>query len=135
MQAGAGMALVTGPVLGLCAWLIWYVTRAAADERLHANPAIGIRFPSTLRSDAAWRAAHRAALGPTRWIARSGLVCAVLLTASAALAQGEQPHPVTLGLFGIGYGAIVLGGSVWASVVATRAANDADPTGPHARDR
>ncbi|MDR2896143.1 MAG: SdpI family protein [Propionibacteriaceae bacterium] len=41
---------------------LWLTCALAAKQRLGANPWAGIRLPSTMRSDAAWMAGHRAAL-------------------------------------------------------------------------
>jgi uncharacterized membrane protein len=46
---------------GLSGIIAVAVGRAAAAGRLPRNPFVGIRIPSTLRSDEAWRSGHRAA--------------------------------------------------------------------------
>jgi uncharacterized membrane protein len=56
------------PALGVAALqcaggaLVALVTRRAADGRLRRNQVAGIRTAATLRSDAAWRAGHAAAV-------------------------------------------------------------------------
>lgn len=127
---GAIMAVTGGPLLALTAWIVWLVTRMGARGRLGMNAAAGIRLPSTMRSEEAWVAGHRAALRPARWIGALGLVTAVLLTASAGLPQGDDPHPVTIALFTVGYFVIVMGGVVWASLAASRAAREANSQPP-----
>lgn len=46
-----------------CGALVAVVTRRAADGRLGRNHVAGIRTAATLRSDAAWREGHAAAVG------------------------------------------------------------------------
>jgi uncharacterized membrane protein len=41
--------------------IVLVIGRLAATGRLPRNPLAGIRIPSTMRSDAAWRAGHSAA--------------------------------------------------------------------------
>lgn len=120
------MALLSGFMLGFLSWLVPFVTRLAAQDGLGPNAAVGIRLPSTTRSERAWVTGHRAALGPSRWVGWLGAACAVLLAASALLPQGEAPHPVTIALFAIGYLVIMLGGAIWCGVVAGRAAREAE---------
>lgn len=128
------MALLTGPMLALVSWIIYFVTRSAVEGGLGPNAVMGIRLPATMRSERAWEAGHRAALGPSRLVCWLGVACAVPLTASAFLASGEAPHWVSLVLFAVGYGVIVLGGTIWCSVVAVRAARAADPGEPDPRE-
>lgn len=47
--------------LGLSGVIVMVVGRMAARGRLPRNPFAGIRLPSTMRSDEAWRAGHEAA--------------------------------------------------------------------------
>jgi hypothetical protein len=77
-------------------------TRRAADGRLARNPLVGIRTASTMRSDAAWRAGHAAAvpladLGGTAF-ALGGLLALVLRTTAfpAALLGGVLVGTVLL---------------------------------------
>lgn len=121
MSEGLWGALLTGPLLVLTSWIIHAVTRAGARGGLGPNSAIGIRLPSTMRSEAAWVAGHRAALEISRLVGWFGAACGILLTATALLPQDEGLHQVSLTLFGIGYG-FVLGGAIWCGVVASRAA-------------
>lgn len=124
------MALLSGPLLAFCSFIVYFVTRSAVEGGLGPNAVMGIRMPSTMTSQRAWVAGHKAALGPSRLICWLGVACAVPLTASALLAQGEAPHWVSLVLFALGYGVIVLGGAIWCSVVAARAARAAELSAP-----
>jgi len=129
MSEGAVMGLVGGPLLALASFLIPFLTRAAVEGGLGPNAVAGIRLPSTMASERAWVAGHRAALGPSRVTGWIGLFCAVLLTASAFLPQGDEPHWASIVLFALGYG-VVLGGAVWCAVVASRAARAAEVSAP-----
>lgn len=86
MSEGAWGAVISGPLLALTAWIVWVVTRMGAEGGLGLNATVGIRLPSTMRSERAWVAGHRAALRPARLVGVLGVATAVLLTASAALA-------------------------------------------------
>jgi hypothetical protein len=77
-------------------------TRRAADGRLGRNPLVGIRTASTMRSDAAWRVGHGAAvpladLGGLAF-ALSGLLALVLRRTAfpAALLGGTLVGTVLL---------------------------------------
>lgn len=120
------LGLLTGPLLALCALIVYFVTRSAAQGGTGPNALMGIRLPATMASERAWVAGHRAALGPSRLIFWLGVPCAGLLTASAFLPQGEDPHWISVVLFVLGYVVIVLGGALWCSVVASRAARAAE---------
>lgn len=125
MSEGAVMGLLGGPMLAMASFIIPFLTRSAVDGGLGRNAVAGIRTPSTMASERAWVAGHRAVLGTSRMVGWVGLACAVLLTASAFLSQGEQPHWTSIVLFAIGYG-VVVGGALWCAVVASRAARAAE---------
>lgn len=70
-------------------WLLIWMARAAADGRLKRNHIAGIRIPSTMKSDAAWLAGHRAAENPTRlagWISVAAGVPALLPVTETTMA-------------------------------------------------
>ena len=80
-------------------WLLIWMARAAADGRLKRNQFAGIRIPSTMRSDAAWLAGHRAAENPTRlagWLAIASGLPALL------------PVPVETMALSVGAGCLIL---------------------------
>lgn len=76
---------LAGALLLATAWL-------GARGRLRRNKVLGIRVPSTLRSDAAWAAAHRAAAAP---FAAAGVV-ALLGAVAAAGASDETTPPIAI---------------------------------------
>ena len=59
------VALLLGRLMVGAGAVVSGVNRRAADGRLGRNAVAGIRIASTMRSDAAWRAGHAAAQGPT----------------------------------------------------------------------
>jgi hypothetical protein len=58
MLAAVGLALLVGS----SGVLVAVLSRRAADGRLGRNAYAGVRTASTMRSDAAWRAGHAAAV-------------------------------------------------------------------------
>ena len=114
------LALVGAWGLVTVAAAMWFVARAGERGDLPRNGLVGIRTSATRASDRAWAAGHRAAAGPARTMAQVVVGLAVALAASALLPQGEQPHPVTIGLFALGYTAVLLG-----ALLVTRTANRA----------
>lgn len=130
------MALITGPLLAFTSWILPFLTRSAGEGGLGPNALMGIRLPSTMTSKRAWEAGHRAAHGPARLVGWLGVACAVPLTASAfLLPHREDPHWVSVVLFVLGYVVILLGGTVWCGVVASRAAREAELSGPDQQGR
>ncbi len=89
--------------------------RLAATGRLPRNVVVGIRIPSTLRSDEAWVSGHRAA-GTALTVAGLGPIAAALIVA----AKGPEPDTESL-LYRIGTGWL-LGWLVLATFQASRAA-------------
>ncbi len=106
----AGLAAIL--VGGLLLWTCWL----GSQRRLPRNRIVGIRLPSTLRSDEAWTTAHVAAAVP--FGLGGGIVCTCGI---GILVNG-------LDLIGIGLGVIalvaLLGSTGWATVVALRAVRD-----------
>jgi p-aminobenzoyl-glutamate transporter AbgT len=98
----------------LLAFLLVAIDWAAASGRLRRNQWVGIRIPSTMRSDRAWVAGHRAALRlmPLHLLTGVGLLLAVL---SAQTVEGVH-------LVGIGGAAVFVVVAVITAVVAGRAA-------------
>ncbi|CAB4962402.1 unannotated protein [freshwater metagenome] len=114
------LALVGAWGLVTVAAAMWFVARAGERGDLPRNGLVGIRTTATRASDRAWAAGHRAAARPARAVARVVVGLAVALATSALLPQGEHPHPVTSGLFALGYSAVLLG-----ALLVTRTANRA----------
>lgn len=126
MDSGSTMmGLMGGFGLIWASGLLWVLTRWAASEQLSSNPAAGIRTAATTASSQAWTAAHRAALPWARRIGVFGIVLGVCLVATAFLPAGtnselQAPHPLSVGLFAVGYGGVLLG-----CVPLVRTANEA----------
>ncbi|MFC8680179.1 SdpI family protein [Microbacterium ureisolvens] len=102
------------PVMVGAGLLMLWLARAAASGRLGRNQLAGVRLPSTLASDKAWLAGHRAARRPTEiagW-------CAL---ASAAPALTPLPLPVVVGVVLLGALAMIAF-TLWGAVLANRAA-------------
>ncbi len=91
--------------------LILVIAALGAFGRLPKNNLAGIRIPSTMRSDAAWVAGHRAAKTPMTLLG-VGIMALGVWKASST----EPPLADSLLLL------IVVGFSTWAIVVAHRAA-------------
>jgi uncharacterized membrane protein len=87
---------------------------AAANGRLRRNHFVGIRTPSTMRSDRAWIAGHRAALRLTPLHLVTGIVVltAVLFT----------PTVAGLNVVGLGGAVVFVVVAVFTAIVAGRAA-------------
>jgi hypothetical protein len=78
-------AIIAGPLI-LVAVVALVTTHCAASGKLNRNGIAGIRIPSTMASDDAWRAGHRAAI-PIVW-----LTVPVALAGSAYIAM-TNPGP------------------------------------------
>jgi len=92
--------------------LILGVAALGAAGRLPRNYLAGIRIPSTMRSDAAWVAGHRAAKMPMALLG-VGMMALGVWNASST----EPPRTFRLLVL-----LVVVGFSTWAIVVAHRAA-------------
>jgi hypothetical protein len=100
---------------GLSGVFVVAVGRTAAAGRLPKNLLVGIRIPSTLRSDAAWRAGHLAAASS---LTASGVGPIAVATIVGVTRPGSRAQAV---LFGIGT-AWLLGWVARATLLARRAA-------------
>ncbi len=101
-----GLALLLGGlVVAIGGWL-------GLREKLRRNSFLGIRLPSTMRSDAAWRAAHVAG-GPLT-------IASGIMMAGGGLLVLWRPDSETLGLVILGISALVL---VAGASIGVRAAN------------
>ena len=99
--------------------LIVWTARAAASGRLGRNPYAGIRTPTTMASDAAWTAAHRAGRPLTEiggWLS--------ILTGLGALAP--MPEPMLTALVGVG-AACLLVFALTGAWIGVRAARETTP--------
>jgi len=92
-------AAITAAVPIVICVVIIVTSRRAASGKLPRNQYVGIRTPSTMRSDAAWVAAHRAATRLTPlYLVITAIVCAAVLW--AALYASSPGVVITVGLGG-----------------------------------
>ena len=116
-------------IIAMCLAVI-VMSRLAANGKLPRNQWAGIRTPSTMRSEQAWVAAHRAALRLTPlYLIITAVGCAAL--GWAALYASTPGVILAVGAGGF---AALLAGLICATIIAGRAAKSADD-GPEGRRR
>jgi SdpI/YfhL protein family len=76
--------------LGLSGVIMVTVGRMSAAERLPRNILAGIRIPSTLRSDEAWRAGHKAAAAALTVAGLGPIVAAAVVGVKARDEDSEK---------------------------------------------
>jgi hypothetical protein len=108
----------------LAAVLMAVLGRQAATGKLARNSFVGIRTPSTTKSDQAWIAGHRAALRTVPLF----VLAAVALTAALFAAALCASIRVVILLGFVSFG-VVLALLIWAAIVASKAAKAADQHG------
>lgn len=108
-------------VLPLAVLLAAVISQLGGNGRLPRNGFIGLRMPSTMSSDEAWRAGHHAAAVPT-WIGF------VVITVVAILSMFLSGSTGTAVLGTIVVGAIFVVTFVWLTVAASRAARTVEIT-------
>lgn len=106
------LLLAVAAALGLLA-------RALGRGRIERNHVIGIRIPSLLASDEAWRRGHAAAERP---LMRTMIAAGI----TAVLAVPVQSLPNVYVVLVFGWVAVVLAGLVWSTSAAHRAAKSAE---------
>jgi uncharacterized membrane protein len=112
-----GGLLVIGLVVAAAATVVAVVGRRSAAGRLAPNPWAGIRLPSTMASETAWYAAHRAG-GPV--LAVGGSVAGVVAVAAILLGLAtEAVHGYPLVMVAL---AVLLTATLWSGWRAHRAA-------------
>jgi hypothetical protein len=112
------VAVFMAVTFAFLAFVLIAVDWAAASGRLARNPWVGIRIPSTMRSDRAWVAGHRAALRLMPLHLLTGI--ALLLAALCAPTVG------TVHFVGIGGAVVFLLVALFTAVIAGRAAKAVD---------
>lgn len=117
MEDGAFGVVVIALVVAAASVALVLVGRASTAGRLRPNPWAGIRLPSTMASEAAWYAAHRAA-GPV--LTAGGTVTAVVAVLAAVLALAGTPSAgLLLVMVAI---ALLLTATLWSGFVGHKAA-------------
>lgn len=102
-------------VLPLTALLIAIASQLGGDGRIRRNGMIGIRIPSTMSSEAAWKAGHRAATVPA-WI---GFGATTTIAIAVSIAVGlTHVSVVALVILLV----VVLAAALWSTLAAQRAA-------------
>ncbi|MGN7778947.1 SdpI family protein [Mycolicibacterium sp. 22603] len=110
--------------VGLTALMVGVTTRAASG-RLARNQWVGIRTPSTMGSDQAWVAGHRAATRSTPFFVMNTVVaCAVF--ALGLLGRWSAGGIVLVGVCFFATFTVI---SVWTAVAASRAATSIEGEG------
>ncbi|GAA4691078.1 hypothetical protein GCM10025781_04990 [Kocuria gwangalliensis] len=126
-KAGKSMNLM-GILGGLGLFMIGgfhlMIAKQGALGLIGRNGAIGIRTRKTQASDAAWDAAHRAAAPLMRTVGIASLIFGAALVLSGFVWQQENPPAVTMIVFALGYGAVLVG-SVPITIKANAAASRA----------
>ncbi|WP_315277574.1 SdpI family protein [Kocuria carniphila] len=97
---GLGLFMVGGAYL--------MVANQGAAGLITRNGAMGIRTKKTQSSDAAWDAAHYAAAPLVRTLGFVSLVFGAALVFSGVVWRQEDPPGITVLLFALGYGSVLL---------------------------
>ncbi|MBD2765842.1 SdpI family protein [Kocuria sp. cx-455] len=100
------------------------VAKQGALGLIGRNGSIGIRTRKTQVSDVAWDAAHRAAAPLVRTVGIAAVIFGAALVLSGFLWQQENPPAVTMIIFALGYGAVLVGSvpvAIRANAAAVRA--------------
>jgi hypothetical protein len=108
----------------LAAVLMAVLGRQAATGKLARHSFVGIRTPSTTKSDQAWIVGHRAALRTVPVFALAAVALTAALFAAALCASIKVV--ILLGFVSFG---VVLALFIWAAIVASKAAKAADEHG------
>lgn len=116
---GLGLFMIGGSYL--------MVAKQGAFGLIGRNGSIGIRTRKTQASDVAWDAAHRAAAPLMRTMGAASLTFGAALVLSGFVWRQENPPAVTIVIFALGYGAVLVGSvpvTIKANAAATRAHTD-----------
>ncbi|HEU0205710.1 MAG TPA: SdpI family protein [Pseudolysinimonas sp.] len=118
MNSGLGALAI---ILPLAILLMAVVSQLGGTGRLPRNGFLGLRIPSTLASDDAWRAGHRAAALPA-WcgFAAAAVVAVVCWTLIRSITAVDICVVVIGALFGVTV--------IWSLIAASRAARPHAPS-------
>ena len=116
---GLGLFMIGGSYL--------MVAKMGALGLIGRNGSLGIRTRRTRASDAAWDTAHRAASPLMRTMGVASIIFGVALVLSGLVWWHEDPPAVTIIIFALGYGAVLVG-SVPLMIKANAAATGAHAT-------
>lgn len=103
MMVGAVVMVIAGVVTAA-------VAGAARTGHLGRNHVAGIRLPSTMRSDEAWRAAHRAGFWPTVLGGAAAVVGGLVAVVLDLLDEPDAAAVVVLAAAGVLLVAVLVGG-------------------------
>lgn len=78
--------------------LLWWLAQVGQTGKLPRNGVVGIRTASTMQSDAAWEAGHRAAAPAVRYLALAQMLGGVLTLALGWFAQSPLTIPLGIGI-------------------------------------
>jgi len=112
------LAVIFGAVPVIITIVLVAVSWRAATGRLPRNPRAGFRTPTTMRSDQAWVAAHRAALRLTPLYLLTAAVTCAALAAAAVYATTTT----VVFFIGIGAAAVLLAVLFYTAYIAGKAA-------------
>jgi len=112
-------AAAIGLFIVAISWMLWGITRAAVNQ-IAVNSSMGIRLPSLMRDETAWRAGHRAAQPTFFW---SAVVTTAPATISIFLSENEALYAAFLTVSAV---SLTLG-STLACIEAHRAALGVPP--------
>jgi uncharacterized membrane protein len=108
-------------VLPLAVLLAAVISQLGGNGRLPRNGFLGLRIPSTMSSDEAWQAGHRAAVVPA-WIGFVVIAVVAMLSMFLFVSTGTAAVGVIV------VGAIFVVTFVWLAVAASRAARTVEIT-------
>lgn len=99
------------------------IPKDAASGKISRNAAIGIRTRETKKTEEGWRAGHLAATPILTTTGKASLIIAAVLVVLGFFGEKLSTLTITVGVLGY---VVVIGGVLWAKVVANGAAKAAN---------